>query len=239
MADSAFIAKTDPFGLTGTGKPLALASVSDGKTASVAEAKDDKGDVVAYHVYGSTYAPTYDYKVKAAGTVSFPSLGTPVSTALQTGETVQVIPNNISISTSAGGETAVSISCESVPTGAVGCEWVYPSESVTVGVCQHAKILFSAFALSGTGCYLQSANYAISCSVGKATVDGEAVAFGVSEGKIEASVEIVQTGSAAPSIAAGEGWTVTAPLACSNPDADYPTWSATLTKYLAVSNPST
>ena len=238
MADSAFISKTDPFGISGTGKPLALASVSDGKAASVAEAKDDKGDVVAYHVYGTNYSPEYEYKVKAAGTVTLPSLGTPVSATLQTGDTVQVIPNSIGISTSAGGETTVSISCDSAPSGAVGCSFVYPEQTIALGVCQHAKTLFSAFTVGGTGAYLQSANYTISCSVGKATVDGEAVAFGVSEGKIEADVEIVQTGSAEPTLTPGTDWVVTAPLACSNPDADYPTWSAALTKYLTASEPS-
>ena len=239
MADSPFISKTDPFSISGSGKPLALASVSDGKSASVAEAKDDKGDVAAYHVYGTNYSPEYEFKVKAAGTVTLPSLGTPVSATLQTGDTVQVIPNSISIATSAGGETTVNISCDSAPSGAVGCAYVYQAMTVALGVCQHAKVLFSAFTVGGTGAYMQSANYTISCSVGKATVDGETVAFGVSEGKIEAAVEIVQTGSAEPTLTPGTDWVVTAPLACSNPDADYPTWTATLTKYLTASEPST
>ena len=237
MADSAFITKTDPFGLTGTGKCLALASVADGKSASVAEATDDKGDVAAYHVYGETYAPSYEYKVKAAGTVVLPALGAPVSGTIQ-GDTVQIIPASITINTSAGGETSVSISAESAPAAANGCAYVYASESVALGVCQHAKILFSAFELGGAGCYLQSANYTLACNVEKATVDGECVAFGVTGGKIEATVEIVQTGSATPTLTPGSGWVVTSPLACSNPDADYPTWSATLTKYLSAAIPS-
>lgn len=237
MADSAFIAKTDPFGISGSGKALALVSVSDGKSASVAEAKDEKGDVVAYHVYGETYSPTFEYKVKAAGSVTFPALGTPVSAALQTGDTVQVIPNSISINTSGGGETTVSISAETVPSTAVGCTYVYAGLSATLGVCHHAKTLFSAFTLTGTGCYLQSANYTISCDVGRATVDGAAVAFGVSNGSIECQVSVMQTGSTAPTVTPGSDWVMTAPLACTNPDADYPTWTCTLKKYLSAAVP--
>ena len=43
----------------------------------------------------------------------------------------------------------------------------------------------------------------------------------------------VQTGSAEPTVEPGDGWYLSSPLACTNPDADYPTWAATLTKYLA------
>jgi hypothetical protein len=86
--------------------------------------------------------------------------------------------------------------------------------------------------MGGEGCYLQTANYTASATITKATKDGVCIAHDVVEGRIEATVEIKQTGSASPSITAGSGWKITSPLTCTNPDADYPTYSATLTKYI-------
>lgn len=63
-------------------------------------------------------------------------------------------------------------------------------------------------------------------------MNGEPVASDVTEGMITASVTITQTGSTEPTVAAGSDWQITAPLACTNPDANYPTWACTLTKYL-------
>lgn len=59
------------------------------------------------------------------------------------------------------------------------------------------------------------------------------LAHDVSEGKIECAATITQTGSTTPTVTAGTGWKITSPLACDNPDADYPSYSITLTKYLS------
>jgi len=96
----------------------------------------------------------------------------------------------------------------------------------------HAQILMSALTFSGNA-HLTSASYTFSSNVSKAEKDGDCLAHDVTEGKIEVSVEFLQTGANPPTITAGTGWVITSPLACSNPDADWPTWSATLTKYLA------
>lgn len=69
-------------------------------------------------------------------------------------------------------------------------------------------------------------------NIGKATVNGEPVASDVTEGMIECGITIMQTGQDDPDITLGAGWQLTSPLACTNPDANYPTYSATLTKYL-------
>lgn len=92
--------------------------------------------------------------------------------------------------------------------------------------------MFGAFAYTGTGCFLTEASYTVQATIGKATVDGDPVASDVTEGMIEASVTITQTGSTEPTLSAGTDWQITSPLACTNPDANYPTWAATLTKYL-------
>lgn len=69
-------------------------------------------------------------------------------------------------------------------------------------------------------------------------MDGEIVAHDIQNGRIEVSVTIVQTGSTAPTLAAGTGWEIVSPLTVDNPDEDYPTWTATLRKNLTSEHPS-
>lgn len=230
-----FQTKTDPFSLTGTGKFLALVAITDGKSASVAEAKNENGDVVATTVHSVVYSPTYEYKVAGSGSVTIPKFGEAKSATMADGTSVKLITTGWQLNTSAGGETTFSISAESVPSALTAiCPYQIDCGTVAVGPCQHAKLLFSCATLSGTGCHLQSANYAGSCTLGRATKDGDTVAVGVTDGRITASLTIIQTGSTAPTVTAGSGWEITSPLTCTNPDADYPTWTVTLTKYLAA-----
>lgn len=235
----AFQTKTDPWGISGTGKYLSLVSVTDNKSASVAEARNENGDVVATTMYGVQYSPAYEYRVAGSGNVAIPSLGSVVTTTMADGTSVKLIPTNWTLNTTSGGETTFSLTAESVPSGVTAiCPYQIDCGSVSVGPCQHAKILFSCATLGGTGCYLQSANYNGSCTLGRATKDGDTIAVGVTNGRITAALTIIQTGSTAPTLTAGSGWDITAPLSCTNPDADYPTWTATLTKYLAAAEPS-
>lgn len=66
----------------------------------------------------------------------------------------------------------------------------------------------------------------------RATKNGETISFDVTDGKLEVQITILQTGNTKPTVTAGTDWTKTAPETCSNPDADYPTWTCTLSRYL-------
>lgn len=224
----AFLAKTDYFGLAGTA--LECTASNDGASASVAEAKGADGSVVAHEVYGEALAPSCDYLLKADWTSA---AGAVKLGSVKATDGKSVALSTVSINTSAGSAPTVAASGEQVEDGATdGCLYEVPEFSLPK--THHAHILFSAFTLSGEGCHLAAANYTASAGVTKATKDGAVLAHDVGEGKIEAAVTIVQTGAAAPSLDAGEGWSITSPLAMTNPDADYPTYSATLTRYLSV-----
>ncbi len=224
----AFLAKTDYFGLAGTA--LECTASNDGASASVAEAKGADGSVVAHEVYGEALAPSCDYLLKADWTSA---AGAVKLGSVKATDGKSVALSTVSINTSAGSAPTVAASGEQVEDGATdGCLYEVPEFSLPK--THHAHILFSAFTLSGEGCHLTAANYTASAGVTKATKDGAVLAHDVGEGKIEAVVTIVQTGAAAPSLDAGEGWSITSPLAMTNPDADYPTYSATLTRYLSV-----
>lgn len=227
----AFKTKTDPFGIVSALTSVACKATADGDSASVAEAMDENGTIVAQEVYGAAMAPSADYAV--TGTIDADD-GDIKLGAVTTYKEKRVVLTNLTINTSAGGEPAISASGEEVEASSDGtCPALYSIPGFELGPCHHAKILFGAFALTGTGCHATSANYTASCENGKATVGGTVVAHGVYGAKIECQVEIVQTGSTAPTLTAGTGWKITSPLAETNPDAEYPTFSATLEMPLA------
>lgn len=233
-----FIEKTDPFSLSGTGKFLALVSVTDNKSASVAEARNENGDVVATTMYGVQYAPSYEYKVAGSGTLAIPKFGAPVTSTMADGTSVKLFMTNWALNTGAGSETTFSITAGSIPSTVTAiCPYQIDCGEVEIGPCQHAKLLFSCATLDGTGCYLQTANYAGSCTLGRPTKDGDAIAAAVTNGRITVALTILQTDTAVPTLTPGSGWEITSPLSCTNPDADYPPWTATLTRYLTAAEP--
>ena len=231
----AFIAKPDYFGLaTSISGSLTLKSSTLNKSASVAEATDEKGDVVADEVFGEQAAPSVVYELKADLDLDDIKLG-----AITTVDSKPYALTSVSFNTAPGGVPEIQCSGEQVETGATTANsTTIELPEITLLKWHDAQILGSAFALSGTGCYLNGCNYSAKCDLTKATVDGNCVAHDVQNGRIEVQVTVVQTGSTSPTITAASGWEVTSPLTTDNPDEDYPTWTATLTKYLTSTHPS-
>lgn len=227
-----FKEKVDYFSLADAGN-LVLVSAAEGRTAQVVEAQGQDGSVVASEVFGETRAPSCEYKLKAAYSSAAGALklgGVSSVTSEKTPRKFALV--SISISTGAGAEPTLSASGEQVEDGATdGCVYGVPAFSLETK--HHAQILFGAFSVGGEGCHLTQADYGISAELAKATKDGECLAFDVTNGRIEASLTVKQCGANAPTITPGEGWKITAPLSETNPDSDYPTFAATLVKYLA------
>lgn len=228
----AFIQKEDYLGLSDD--KLVCTASNDGASASVAEAKGQDGSVVASEVYGENLAPSCDYQLKgewSRGSES-PSPNPVKLGAVTTVGTKKICLSGLSISTSAGAAPTVSANGEQVADDATAA-CVYALPAFTLPKTHHAHILWDCATVGGAGCHLTAASYSASASVSKATKEGVVLTHDVVEGKIEAQLTIMQNGSAKPTVTPGEGWVVTGVLACSNPDADWPTWSCTLTKYLA------
>ncbi len=222
-----FISKTDYFGLA-DGTSLVCISNSDGKSASTAEAIGQDGSVVVYNVYGENISPSNEYRVKgtvtkADGDIKLGQVNTVDGTC--------VCLNNITINTQAGSAPTFTASGEQVEVSSSNnCEYSIPA--FTLSKKHHAQTLMSAFTLSGDA-HLNGANYTFSSNLTKAEKDGVCLAHDVTEGKIEIGLDIVQVGSTEPTISCASGWAITSPLASDNPDSDWPSWSCTLTKYLA------
>ena len=228
----AFLTKVDPFGISSS--TLAVKSTSDGNSGSVAEATDENGTIVAQESYGNRMSPSAEYALKKETTFDEIVLGD-----VSTYKTKRVVLTQLTINTSAGGEPTISASGEEIEASSDGtCPATYTIPEFTLGVCHHAKILFSAFSISGTGCYLNSANYTAQCENGTAMIEGAVVAHGVYGAYIEVTAEIVSTSGTVPTVTPGTGWVVSSPLAETNPDAEYPTYSITLRKPIALDTPS-
>jgi len=230
-----FKAKYDFFHLTtdalGQATGLVITDSNENKNATTAQAQNEKGDYVAWEVFGETMSPDCSYVLNSDINLSTIMCGEVVNgTGNYQGKKFTL--GSLTINTSAGQPPTVQASGEEIPEDTTHTDCKYQLPTTTLKVCHHAQTLWEAFTLGGTGCYLQSATYTAGGTISRAMKDGETVAFDVSEGQLTVNVSITQTGDVAPTLTAGSGWTITAPLSCSNPDSNYPTWTATLSRSL-------
>lgn len=147
----AFLAKTDYFGITSI-PGLSCVSNSDGRAFQVVEAKDATGTIAASEVFGESYSPSNGYVVKsdlsASQTGGVIGLGKCADT-----EIGSVCLASFSINTTTGGPSTVEAQGESVEANATAdCKYMVPGFDLPK--THHAHILFDAFELSGSGCYL-------------------------------------------------------------------------------------
>lgn len=226
--------KHDFFGLAGSG--LVITESNENKSASTAEGHNEKGDVVAFEVFGETMSPQCTYVLSADTSLASMKCGTPIDgTGDYAGKKFSL--GGITINTSAGSPPSIQATGEEIPNSSHNdCSYTFPAS--TLKMCHHAQILWNAFTLTGDGCYLQQANYTAGGTISRATKNGETISYDVVDGKLEVQLTIQQTGSTKPTVTAGTDWTITAPLNCSSPDADYPSWSCTLSRYLVHDTPS-
>lgn len=228
-----FKAKYDFFGLTSNG--LVITESNENVAATTVQAQDEKGDYVAYEVFAETLSPDCSYVISSDTNLAAIKCGTVINgTGDYNGKKFTL--GSLTINTAAGTPPTVQASGEEIPSDTISSDCIYTFPSATLKACHHAQVLWNAFQLNGAGCYLQNANYTAGGNVSRATKDGETVAYDVVEGQLQVSITVTQTGNVAPTLSAGSGWYITAPLNCSNPDANYPTWTATLNRSLTHDN---
>lgn len=228
-----FKAKTEPYGIA-DGTTLVITSVNGGESATNVEAIGQDGSIVANEVCGEISNPSAQLAVKAAVTKA---AGAWKLGHVTTADSKSFALESIDINTTAGSAPTVAVAGKQVEDSATdGCTYSVPA--FTLSPKHHAQILFSAFELGGTGCHLTAASYKISGTLNVVTKDAEPIAFDIVQGKIEVSVTVKQCGTTAPTLTAGTGFSVTSPLAMTNPDADYATFQATLTCYLSKDTPA-
>ena len=232
---ASFTEKKDYYGLTANSAPLAVITDDDGASNGYNEYVGQDGALIDDIAYGDKLAPsnslvlTDDWTI-AADTVK---LG-----GVSTVDTKKFVLEELNIETQAGDLPKISASGKQVQADAATKRYfAVPAE--TIANDESAQILWDAFTLAGTGCHLQSAKYKLKANVPTSDKNGFPLAFGVSRGVIECAVEIVQCDSTPPTLTAGEDWSISSKLKCSNPDSDCPTWTATLRLFIELTIPST
>lgn len=218
--------KTDYCGL-GDGTAIICKSATENRTGSYLEKTGEHGDIIATKPYGDKNgSPSNDYAIAKAKTFSSLKLGT-----ITTVGTNKYMLQSVSVSTGSATEPTMSATAVRVEDGCTETStFVIPEFNVSPD--DIAQFLFNGFTLEGTGCEITQCNAEISCTVGLSTVNGDPVASDPHTGHITLSVTIIQTGDTAPSVTAAEGWDQSAPLTCSDPDSDLPTWTCSFARPL-------
>lgn len=228
----AFGTHTDYFSLA-DGTALACKGDNENASAQVVEAPmNDKGEIPAHEVLETVRAPSCEYEMLAQWARGSETTPNPVKLGnVSTVDGMAFVLTGLTINTEAGKPPTISASGGQVKTGAAQGD-VFDIPAFSIAFKHAAQKLWSAFTLAGTGCHLTTANYAASVTLSRGTVNGGTVSHDVTGGRIVATLTISQTGDTEPTITAGEGWSITAPLTKTNPDAQYPSWTCALTMYL-------
>ena len=233
---ASFTEKVDWFGLTGQNVALSLLEDDDGATNEYNEYQGQDGSYVDDIVYGEKNDPSNEFAL--TGDLAYAATGNVLKLGkVNTVDTKKYGLESVSIGTSAGELPTFSASGKQLETGATEDRY-YLVPAFTLKNEEAAQILWEAFTLAGTDCHLQSANYTLSANLVTKDKNGLPIAHGIAEGAIECQIEIIQCGTTKPTVTAGTGWTLSGALACSNPDSDCPTWSATLRKHLTKTTAS-
>ena len=101
-----FQSKTDFFGLESSASGLVLTESNENKAATTAEGHNEKGDVVAFEVFGETMSPSCTYVLEDDVSMSSIKCGSVIAgTGDYQGKKFTLA--NLSISTSAGSPPSV------------------------------------------------------------------------------------------------------------------------------------
>ena len=229
--------KTDYCGLAVANK-LQIKAATMNRTGQYLEKLGKNAAIAATKAFGTADAPQCEYTVLASHTFEGNAalkLGTITS---QDGKKYAL--QSIHYENGSGVEpkfTGVSREVESGATDANSNHFDVPS--FTISPEEVAEILMAAFTLTGASCELTKCALDASCVVNPHTVNGGIVASDVHSGHVQVQATIGQYGSTVPTVAAGTGWDISSPLTCTDPDADLPEWTVTLSKPLAKTVPAT
>lgn len=230
----AFIAKKDYCGLGIDGK-LVCASANMGASSSDVTAPDDEGSIVASTQVSGGATPNCSYDIKAD--VPFTGANQIKLGKVTTVDSKKYALASVSITLAAGAAPTVAATSTDVEDTAT-TDGTYDVPAFTLPLKHKAAFLFSEATLTGDGCKLVNVAYNMAATP---TVDrdelGAPNSSSVSAGAITAAVTINQTGTATPTLTAATGWTCSV-LTQDNPKGGYPTWTATLTKYLTKTSAS-
>ena len=235
----AFLEKIDYYGVGTTyATALVLKGSTENKTASVYEAKNEKGDVVAREVYGETSAPSCSFEVKddlvlalKLGAIHdhegrkfcFGSMGI----RTQLGSPASVDVGGSQVEDSATTETSTTIDFGYVKLSRFHDAQIPAFGSSATGTFTPAFTLGDG---AGTDFFLNDTQIDLAADISQAKAGGVCMNHDIQNGRCTVQGTIVQIGSKEPTLVMAEGWEVTSPLTRDGQDESQPTWKFTATK---------
>lgn len=240
----AFATKKDYCGLvakfnSGTSVVLEIRDANENKSVQTYRAVDNSGAVIAEETFGSDSAPANSYALKATLDADDGDLQVG-SAVITTVDGVKYALQSVTINTSAASPVQISAVAQQVESGASAANAVaFDVPAFTVTTRHVAQDIFSAISTQ-TNLSVTSLQAVISCNVTKDTITGEIISSDANTGTITITGTALQrstaNNAAAPAIAFADGWSVTSPLSCTNPETTYPTYSFTISKPLALAS---
>jgi hypothetical protein len=203
---------------------------------SVGVAEDDRGDIaeMTATIVGGTARS--DYELKCSGDADLAILGGALTPSnLPTGALANLVPTGITISTAGGAMPTIRITGQLVDGSCADDKVFTAAKTWAAGLVPRAKAqLFGGLSVSGAGANCTSANYNIEGQFATSPKDGTGKRGSISVFAVvvTATLEIVQSGSVEPTLAAA-GWTITKPLSPTGKIGEYTSWSVELQKPLA------
>ena len=224
--------KTDYCGIAATN--LLVKSSTENRSGQYLEKLGQDGAIAVTKPFGTENAtPSNEYVI--SGALSLSVQPGKVTTVSQKRYALQ----SVSVKTGAGIEPTVSASSVQIESTSDGVDAKFEAVSLSLSPEEIAQqVIAGAFTLSGTGCELVETQTDVSCTVSPHTKNGDPVASGVHTAHVTVQVTIGQYGTTVPTLTAGTGWDISSPLTCDDPDADMPTWTATLSKPIAKATAS-
>jgi hypothetical protein len=141
---------------------------------------------------------------------------------------------SFTVSTSAGGKPTLTAAGVLIEAGGTGTECEFETSEIDLSPEYHASDFGATNFEDSATAWLSTGTYTAECQIGVTAPDGVQLASDASSAKETVTLTITTTGTAKPTVAAETGWTITSPLTRSRSDGDFPTWTCTLTKFLAV-----
>ena len=220
--------------------PLVIRDANENVSVEKYQPNGQDGSFVGTEIFGQDSAPSNSYGLQADMNIAAGAIKLNKITTIGEGATAKKYAlESFEITTAAGAAPAISATCQEIEAGATDDgQCVYSVPAFTLTKKHHAQILFAAFTLEGAGCELTACSATVGGSINKDKVEGVKVSSDINSGVITVSGTVLQTGAAAPTIAAADGWVLTQPLNCTNPEAAYKSYTFELQKVLTKTQPT-
>ena len=236
---------------------LGLKANAQNRSQSTLQIVKSTGEIQCDELYGDIYAPTCEYTINSNTNLDIYQLGKVYGVPIN-GKKFGL--QQISVSTSAGGEPTVSSTSVQLESGADRTVTIYEIPHITISPLRHAQT-FGIGEIENEQCCmtLQSTNLTISATIDPSTINGDPVASDATQGVAtfevtiwsrsetktpEEGLEAIDdptntvkwTLADEPGITDNLKWHITSPWTCVGSDSSMFVWTATYTKYLRKYN---